>query len=397
MTNNYAIIQKVEQTPELIEEFTGRIDCEGSGQEDSINIEINPKTREFYIVINIVDRKTRIVDQYFDIVVYLNRIRTFNISSATLIVDKSDEYKGIFRVTQDKLEYKKWDEVSELSVQVHKSRYYNPINHMNLSIINESRMSNHKRDFQIDETNDLKIKVIRTIKIRPKSVGSPKSFYEYDFGYALLNITPSFSTENALKNNTEWFSIYTDSENSESFVKYKLSSKPKYLANFLINNEYTNLSDMTQKINTKNWLEIGSHKSTKYDYKLKTTIESFGGKNGYVIPYNFSGVLTPTLNLDVDIFKNINVYYKIKIDKPLLDRYNGIIKLKTSESDEIENPYFAKDSYEIEKSEIDILNNSRIDLNLLMQKSTPVKKIPKKNKKEIKSEVVIINKEEDEQ
>ncbi|MDJ1645606.1 hypothetical protein QLQ80_00680 [Mycoplasma sp. M5725] len=374
MIANYAVVEKVEKSPELVEEFTGRIDSKGMDKNEYFNIEINPKTREFYIDMLIIDRYKKIVDHNFGIKVFINRTKTFEEQNIKLKQHDSLEGWGTYRITQDKLDFNKWDKVSELVVQIYDLESNNKKERSSFSVINESRMNNYKKDFQIDTTHELKVKVIKTIKIYLYYFMDYYSYPTKDFGYSVVNIAPSFSIENALTNNTEWFSIYTNNENSNSFLKYKLLTKPNMLTNFLINSELANLKDMTQRISAENWIEIGSYKSTKYDYNLKTTVETLDGKNGYIIPYSFSGALTPTLNFDVDIFKNINVYYKIKIDKPLLDKYNGIIKLKTTENNDIKNPNFLNNLYEIQKKEIDAITNNRITMNCLKQKSIFIEK-----------------------
>ncbi|CAT05350.1 Uncharacterised protein [Mesomycoplasma conjunctivae] len=102
--------------------------------------------------------------------------------------------------------------------------------------------------------------------------------------------------------------------------------------------------------------------NTYFDIKQGKTIKgnNLSSKQGYVIPYNFSGTLTPKVILDINAdYKDISIAFSQKIKRKLIDKNNGIYKLKLQT---YEKPILKNEVILIEDSDFNYVIENNLSL-----------------------------------
>ncbi|WP_033160798.1 MHO_1580 family protein [[Mycoplasma] collis] len=238
---------------------------------------------------------------------------------------------------------------------------------------NLTKIKNFNKIVEFDAHKPIEFKTVKVIRI--ESNNKLSEYYESEYEKKYYNNIYFFPRKliNGLHNEV-LFDVATNNDiyPNEIFDKdfdlkaFNLTDIPienneKLKLNFeKVSNYNNNLVINGKKI-------IGQIKIVDFTYydilKQKTINENnIYSKNGFLIPYNFQGLLKLKSEIFLNNeFKNIFLNYSQKIEKPFLDKNNGIVKLhltsyKNKELNEI-------DHYLLENKKLDFILNDNIDIN----------------------------------
>ncbi|WGI36394.1 MHO_1580 family protein [Mesomycoplasma lagogenitalium] len=206
--------------------------------------------------------------------------------------------------------------------------------HLILSQIKIEKNKYFEKDFFVD--TKLKFKTVKAFRVSTYANKINEVFQnEYD---ALFYNNLTFYSQKLVpgKHNESLFKITAFNDiYDEEIVERDINILAKSVSNLpIFNNEKLKIAFV--KNNEKEFIDkkpvIGEIKiidETYYDFDKKQTVKGVSDKSkrGYIIPYNFSGIISPKINLDINQdYKDINLIYKQKIDTKFLDKDNGIVK-----------------------------------------------------------------------
>lgn len=260
-------------------------------------------------------------------------------SSFTQTNVPSNLYYSIYnKIDYEKFGRTKWSDVKNLYAEIYGfDNNEKPILLQKVHIVNNFSKISHPRELVMDDRGAT-LHLIKAIQITDSGISVDRT---------ALKIKPS-KIENYYTNNEQWFEF---EEGSNFWGTYKPQPEIKKLTGFNLNGKDINVIPyvFAEKKRGRAYWYIRYSEHTKYDYNQGTILTTeIGSDRGYILPYNFSGNFSPKLTFNISRIKDLTVSYNINVEKPILNKENGIIKLNLNEQNSIKNVEFTKKYFEID-------------------------------------------------